>query len=214
MSSIKLVCFDLDGTLIKENSWYLLNTALGVTPEEDADLFSRYKNGTLTYDAWIAELVALYIQHGKASRKYISEVFSHIAARPEFSDVIQKLQSAGCIVAIISGSFDEAVRHVAQTLGVEHAHGCASLVFGEDDMLQNVVTKGDEAGAKLHLLSTMAESLSIPLSACACIGDGGNHVEMFRATGRGITFRGSPIEGNAWRVIDSITEVPDIIASV
>lgn len=35
MSAIKLICFDVDGTLITNNSWYDLNIALGVTPKED-----------------------------------------------------------------------------------------------------------------------------------------------------------------------------------
>jgi hypothetical protein len=34
---------------------------------------------------------------------------------------------------------------------------------------------------------------------------------MFQLTGHGITFRGSPIEKGAWKVIDSLVEIPQLL---
>jgi phosphoserine phosphatase len=130
-----------------------------------------------------------------------------------FLEIIKTLKNDGYAIAIISGSFDMAVKQVAKRAGIEHAFGCASIVFDENDMLQDVVTHGDESSAKLALLTELAQSLGVPLSQCACIGDGENDIAMFEATGCGITFRGSPIESSAWRVVDSIDEIPAVIAS-
>jgi hypothetical protein len=40
--NLKLICFDLNKTLIKENTWYNLNLALGMTPEEDQAMLTQY----------------------------------------------------------------------------------------------------------------------------------------------------------------------------
>jgi phosphoserine phosphatase len=48
------------------------------------------------------------------------------------------------------------------------------------------------------------------MQECACIADGANDIEMFRRTGRGVTFRGSPIEKDAWKVIDSLHDIREI----
>src|SRR3954468_15869726 len=50
MPEIKLVCFDLDKTLIKQNSWYELNLGLGMTPEEDQALLDGYTQGKFSYE--------------------------------------------------------------------------------------------------------------------------------------------------------------------
>jgi hydroxymethylpyrimidine pyrophosphatase-like HAD family hydrolase len=52
--------------------------------------------------------------------------------------------------------------------------------------------------------------LNIPIESCACIGDGANDIEMFKKTGRGITFKGSSIEKDAWKVIESLDELTEI----
>ena len=52
-SQIKLVCFDLDNTLIAANSWERLNLALGITAEEDTAMYKQFKAGSLSYTDWL-----------------------------------------------------------------------------------------------------------------------------------------------------------------
>lgn len=47
MNNVKLIVFDLNKTLIKENSWFDLNLALGMTPEEDRYLMELYQSGKI-----------------------------------------------------------------------------------------------------------------------------------------------------------------------
>lgn len=46
---IKLVCFDLNHTLIKENTWLDLNQAMGMTLEEDKILLQWDEEDILQY---------------------------------------------------------------------------------------------------------------------------------------------------------------------
>ncbi|MDO4661300.1 MAG: hypothetical protein Q4B27_04140 [Candidatus Saccharibacteria bacterium] len=44
----KLVVFDLDHTLIRDNSWRNLNLAISITPEEDAALMACAAQSEIT----------------------------------------------------------------------------------------------------------------------------------------------------------------------
>lgn len=46
---IKLICFDLNKTLIRENTWLELNQALGMIVQEDQKLYDLYNSGKLSY---------------------------------------------------------------------------------------------------------------------------------------------------------------------
>ena len=76
MSDIKLICFDIDGTLIEGNSWYTLNTALGVTPKEDLELHKAYSTGLITYTDWLTTLETLYRKRGKTTPEQITTALS------------------------------------------------------------------------------------------------------------------------------------------
>lgn len=43
----KTLTLDLDGTVTPHSTWEDLNTALGITTEQDKELFEQYLAGTL-----------------------------------------------------------------------------------------------------------------------------------------------------------------------
>jgi len=67
--AIKLVCFDMDDTLLHQKSWYKLNLAFGVTPQEDNDMCEAYKNGTPLYEDWMRKLTEMYRARGTATKE-------------------------------------------------------------------------------------------------------------------------------------------------
>lgn len=207
---ISLVGLDLDGTLIKENSWETLNVALGITPEEDKALFRAYATNELSYDAWMKELSRLYRVHGRANQETIADALSSYTYQPYAKEMVAYLKKEGYILALITGSFDVLAQSIAQELDIPHAHGCATFVFNEKGEFEELESEGDEARAKLLFLESLAKELSIPLEKCAYIGDGGNDVGIFRKTGRGITFSSSKVEKDAWQTISSFVDIPAI----
>ena len=64
--------------------------------------------------------------------------------------------------------------------------------------------------AKLRHLERFCRKLGLTITECACVGDGANDLEMFKASTHGITFKGSPIEQDAWQVIDKISDLQSI----
>ena len=49
MKKIKLICFDVDGILVDDISWLILTKGLGCSSQEHLDIFSRSKNGEISF---------------------------------------------------------------------------------------------------------------------------------------------------------------------
>ena len=210
MPDIKLVCFDLDDTLIRQNSWYTLNRSLGITAEEDQRLFEDYEAGRMSYEKWNDILLERYLEHEGSTRKGITEVFSSYEYAEGARESVVYLQSKGYVIVLISGSVDIIVDIVARDLDIKYAKANNTFVFDEAQRLQSIHTYGNDTLGKARHLESFCEMLDVRMDECACIGDGANDLEMFRRTGRGITFKGSKIEKDAWKVIDSLKDIPTI----
>jgi phosphoserine phosphatase len=208
--NIKLVVFDLDKTLIKQNSWYKLNLALGITEEQDQTMLDAYNRGEFSYDDWMQKIFDLYKQHGKANLKNITDVLANCYTyREDAKEIIEYLRPKYKL-AIISGSIDILVDMVAKDLSIDLAEATNSFVFDADDQLIKIVTEEDTL-AKLNHLENFCKKLNLDISECACIGDGDNDILMFKKTGNGITFSDSKIKADAREVIESLSDLKNIL---
>ena len=208
---MKFICFDLDGTVTREQSWLKLNMSLGMTQQRDEELFLSYNSNKITYEQWQEAIVASYVRTDISHENLVVEAFANPKLLPEARRVIDELKDKGYVVVLISGSFDYYVQRVADILGVHDYRACSKLVYDNEGYVTAVIHSGDEHTAKLTYLEELAQKYSTPLNECICVGDGPNDVEMFKATGKGITFTGSSIENEAWKVVDSLEEVLDIV---
>lgn len=207
-SDIKLVCFDLDLTLISHNSWFDLNIALGVSAEEDKRLYTEYKTGKITYEEWNQLTLEKYLEHADANREGVTRALSKYRYADGAREAVKHLQEKGYEIALISGSIDIIVNRIAEELGIKYAKANNTFLFDDNGRLSGIHADGDDKIAKARHLEAFCDLLGVKMSECACIGDGENDIEMFRRTGRGITFTGSHIESEAWKVVDSLHDIP------
>jgi len=208
--NIKLICFDLDDTLISANSWKKLGLALGVSVEEDRKLYKEYKAGLFTYDEWNDKLLERYMEHEDASREGVTKILSNYSFKEGAKEAVLYLKEKGYELVLISGSIDILVDIVAKDLGIKYAKANNTFVFDEKDRLIGVHSNGDDVLAKAEHLESFCEMLGVDIKECACIADGDNDIEMFRRTGHGVTFRGFKIESEAWKVVDTLHDLKDI----
>ena len=211
MNEIKLVCFDLDDTLIVQNSWYALSAALGVPKETDKKWLDAYIAGSITYDEWNAILLKEYMRHPNATRDGITKALTQVMYNEGARETVDYLKAQGYAVVLISGSIDIVVDHVAKDLGIELSKANNTFVFDDAKRLVSIHSQGDDTHAKAMHLEAFCDQLGIQMNECVCIGDGANDIEMFRRTGHGITFRGSSIESDAWKVIDTLHDIQTIL---
>ncbi len=207
---IKLICFDLNKTLIKENTWYNLNLAMGMTPEEDKKLFDLYEQGKITYEDWQKELEKIYLARGLATKENIlREVYkyTYVDGAREITGYLKK---KGYILALISGSIDMLIEKVSQELSIDYYDANNRFEFDEKGYLSKLICLGDDKTTKPIQLKNICSKLKLNLEDCVCIGDGDNDVELFKRT-KGITFRDSSIEKYSWRVVDRLTDLKKLL---
>ena len=209
--SPELIVFDLNKTLIKENSWRDLNLAMGVTPAEDTELMERARRGEITDAEGQAALLKIYQQRGDVSRPNVEKILWRYTYMPCARDVVGKLRKRGYNLAIISGAMDILVRHVATELEITWWRSSNRFIFDDNDQLIQIQSPEKDTSDKLRQLQQLVGELSITLADCIVVGDGANDVALFQATGNGVTFTDSPIVDDARWVVDDLSGVLSII---
>ena len=203
----------MDDTLITQNSWYKLNLALGITADEDKEMYDAFVKGDLQYTDWTTKLVTLYKERGLASKANISKVLGEYTFNQGAVELVQNLQQKGYKIIILSGSFDILVSQVASDLGVADYKASTKLVFNDDNYLQELISEGDEQYAKLKNLESFCKESGVSIDQCVCVGDGANDVELFKATQKGITFNDAPenVKVTAWKVVATLSDINQIL---
>ena len=207
----ELIVFDLNKTLIKENSWRDLNLAMGVTPAEDAELMEQARRGEITDAEGQAELIKIYQQRGDVSRPNVEKILWQYTYMPYARDVVSELRKRGYNLAIVSGAMDILVQHVATELQITWWRSSNRFIFDENDQLIQIQSPEKDTSDKLRQLQQLVGELSITLADCIVVGDGANDVALFQVTGNGITFIDSPIVDDARWVVDDLSGVLSII---
>ena len=208
----ELIIFDLNKTLINENSWLKLNRAMGVTADEDADLLERAARGEITDSEAQLELLNLYQQRGDVSRAHIAQILAEYTYRPFAREVVVELGRRGYELAIISGAMDILVAQVADELGIILWRAGNQFIFDENDELVDIIAPDNDAEAKLEQLKQLAAERNLAMHDCLVVGDGANDLTLFQATGNGVTFTDSAIADQARWVVDDLSKLLEIVS--
>lgn len=210
MEKIKLICFDLDHTLIKGGSWKRLGLALGISSEKDREMYDEYMSGMFTYDEWNDKVLEYYKKHKDGNKEYIIKALSNYSYQDGAREAVEYLKNKGYILVLISGSIDLLVDVVSKDLGIKYSKANNTFMFDENNKIIEIKSHGNDIYAKLKHLEDFCKLLNVDIRECACIADGDNDAEMFKATKHGVTFEDSPIKDEAWKVINSFSDLKNI----
>ncbi|HVX92589.1 MAG TPA: HAD-IB family phosphatase [Candidatus Dojkabacteria bacterium] len=208
---MKAVCFDLNKTLIKENSWRDLNLAMNVKSEEDDMLMSWGERGIITDSQGQNILLNIYKESGRHSKDNILKVLSNYTYNDYAKEIIKYLESNGFVIFLISGSINILVEKIANELGIKYWKANNEFVFDKKGYLEKINTLDNDKKAKVFQLKELCKETDISIKDVYCVGDGDNDIEIFKVTGKGITFSGSKIEKDAWKVINKLEDIKDLI---
>lgn len=184
----RLVCFDMDSTLIQTEVIDELAAAAGVG-EQVAAITERAMRGELDFSASFRERVALL-------EGLEESVLAEIAARLPITEgaerLIRNLKALGYRIAILSGGFTYFAEHLRQRLGIDIVH--ANPLDIQDGRLTGQVTAPIVDGArKAQLLREIATHEGIRLEQVIAVGDGANDLPMLAIAGLGIAFHAKPL---------------------
>jgi len=198
---IRLVVFDLDGTLTPVDSlWSYLHQALG-TWETGRMTAERYMRGELTYQEW-AEADARCWVGVHVSR--ILEILDQIPYRDGADRVFRTLKERKIRTAILSAGLSILVDKAARRFGVDIS--LSNTLRSNDGRLTGEIDVRVGLREKKRLVEQIAEKLGVSLSEVALVGDRSNdlsHPECLR-----IAFK--PKDAAARQLADFVVEDDDL----
>ena len=207
----KVIFFDLDGTLTPRSTWYDLNLLLGITEEEDKKLFDQYLKDELTYTDWTAELARIAKSRGSVSRDEIVAFAENVELRADAISTITALKEKGYHIVLLSGSVDVVLEALAKKIGITEWLSCSTLEFDEQGKLNNIVSIGDEADAKLALVQKYLENKNISIEDCISIGDGGNEIGLFKKMKGILLGHNEKLAPLAWKQVETLSEIKNLL---
>ncbi|MCU4415619.1 phosphoserine phosphatase SerB [Acinetobacter bereziniae] len=196
----RLVCFDMDSTLIEQEVIDELAKEAGVG-DKVAEITELAMQGELDFQQSFRARVALL-------KGLDAEVLPKIAARLTITEgterLISTLKSLGYKTAILSGGFQYFAEYLQEKLGIDEVH--ANILDVENGQVTGEVKGHIVDGArKAYLLTELAEKMGISPEQAIAVGDGANDLPMLSIAGLGVAFRAKPlVRQNANQAISSV----------
>ena len=203
MSSDKFVIFDLDGTIIKENSaWEMLHKYFKVDPSIAKKNKELYDKEIIDVDKWIEIDIKLWKNPNKTTIENVLKKYTLIEGIKEF---VSYLKKRGFILGIVSSGIDILAEKVADELGIDICY-TNTLIFDERGFL--IGGKGNvDLLNKKEIAENLSEKFKIPLKNFIIIGD--TRYDMI--DGVGIKIALNPKEKlDADYTVNSIEELKEI----
>lgn len=186
--SRKLVCFDMDSTLIQAEVIDELAKIAGVG-EQVAKITESAMRGEIDFAESFRRRMALLEGLEESTLQKIAE---NLPITEGAERLISTLKRFGYKVAILSGGFTYFANFLKDKLGIDYVYA-NHLDFENGKLTGNV--KGDivDGAMKARLLRELAEKEQLSLEQVIAVGDGANDLPMLSIAGLGVAFHAKPI---------------------
>lgn len=188
----KLLVADMDSTIITSETLDEL-AAIAGKGDEIAAITKRSMLGEINFHDALRERLAML--EGIAIT-VIEETLTTVTLTAGARTLVKTMSSDGAFTALVSGGFKDFTGPVADMAGFDDNIGNRFDI--ENGRFTGRVAEpivGPEA--KLETLTRLAGERNIPMAETLAIGDGANDVQMIRAAGLGIAYRGKPVARDA-----------------
>lgn len=194
----RLVAFDMDGTLVEEDScWGILHRHFG-TQEAALRNLEAYERGEIDYPEFMRRDIKLWQPVPHISQ--VERVLANFKLAPNTTEVIAEIRRRGYQVAIITGGLDILANIVARKLNIDRvlANG---LGVDERGYLTGEGIFRVEPYMKHEALLRLVGKLGLTLDECVAVGDSKYDINFLKHAGLGVA-----IGGNA-----ALAEVADVM---
>lgn len=183
----RLVCFDMDSTLIRTEVIDELAERAGVGDKVRA-ITERAMRGEIDFIESFTERVALLEGLDESVMKEIAE---NLPITEGVDRMMTVLKRAGYKTAILSGGFTYFGNYLKQRFGFDY-------VYANDLEVQDGRLTGRHLGdivdgrRKAELLRLLAQVENVDIAQTIAVGDGANDLPMLATAGLGIAFHAKP----------------------
>ena len=197
----RLICFDMDSTLVQTECINELAERAGVGDKVKA-ITAQAMRGEIDFKESFRRRVAL-LKGLDAS--VMQEIVENMPITEGVDRLMEVLKRAGYRIAILSGGFTYFGEYIQRKYGIDYVYA-NQLEIGEDGKLTGRYV-GDivDGRRKADLLRLIAQMEKVNLEQTIAVGDGANDLPMLSAAGLGIAFHAKPrVVANAKQSINTV----------
>ena len=184
----RLVCFDMDSTLIEAEVIDELAKAHGVG-EQVAEITEQAMRGALDFNESFAKRMALL---EGLDESVLEQIAQDLPITEGAEQLLKTLNKLGYKTAILSGGFNYFGRFLQKKLGIDYVYA-NELEIVNGKVTGRVVGTVVNGNRKAELLKELAANENISLEQVIAVGDGANDLPMLSIAGLGIAFRAKPL---------------------
>lgn len=196
----RLVCFDMDSTLIQTEVIDELAELAGVGEQVKA-ITEAAMQGELDFKESFTQRMKLL---EGLSESVLEEVANKLPITKGARRLIETLKTYGFKTAILSGGFTYFGNYLKKELGIDYVYA-NQLEIKDGVLTGNYLGEIIDGNKKAQLLAELAQKEGIDISQTIAIGDGANDLPMLNLAGLGIAFHAKPkVKDNVQSSISSI----------
>ncbi len=183
MEKLKLVVFDVDGTLMKAvSSWQFLHERLG-TWDKGKQYADHFFRGAITYEDWARLDASLW--RGLRLKK-VRQIVNKIPYVDGARDVITTLKSNDVRVVLLSAGLSLVTEKIEREIGVDDS--LANDLKVEKGLLTGEVKVNVSVDNKDTALLQMLTRFNMGIDECVAVGDDETMIPLFEKVKTSIAF--------------------------
>lgn len=197
----RLICFDMDSTLIQTECIDELAKRAGVGDKVKA-ITERAMRGEIDFKESFTERVALLKGLDSSVMKDIAE---HLPLTEGVPRLMKVLKTCGYKIAILSGGFTFFGEYLRQRFGIDYVYANELEIDENGKLTGRYVGEIVDGHRKAELLKLIAQVEHVNLAQTIAVGDGANDLPMISEAGLGIAFHAKPrVVANASQSINTM----------
>ncbi len=197
----RLICFDMDSTLIQTECIDELAERAGVGAEVRAITESAMR-GEIDFKESFTRRVAL-LKGLDAS--VMQEIADKMPITEGVDRLISVLKTCGYKIAILSGGFTFFGEYLQKRYGIDYVYANELEIDDNGKLTGNFIGEIVDGRRKADLLKLIAQMEKVNMAQTIAVGDGANDLPMLSEAGLGIAFHAKPrVVANARQAINTI----------
>ena len=197
----RLICFDMDSTLIQTECIDQLAERAGVGDKVRA-ITERAMRGEIDFNESFRERVALL---KGLDISVMQDIADHLPITEGVGRMMEVLKRAGFKTAILSGGFTFFGDYLKRKFGFDYVYANELEVGPDGKLTGNYVGDIVDGKRKAELLKLIAQVENVNIAQTIAVGDGANDLPMLSAAGLGVAFHAKPkVKATAKQSISTI----------
>lgn len=184
----RLILFDVDSTLIKEEVIDLLATKSG-HGKEVARITASAMRGEIEFNQALSERISLL---EGLPESVFDEVLDQISFSDGFNDLYTYLRENDFLIGAISGGFHNVLDKLFASIEFDFLRANVLEVL-EGKLTGRLLSGPVDKVAKGRALKEFATAHNVALENTVAVGDGANDIEMIELAGLGVSYMGKEV---------------------